>query len=289
MRPSDRPKVLILGSGPNRIGQGIEFDYCCVHASFALRDAGYETIMLNCNPETVSTDYDTSDRLYFEPLTYEDVMNVIEAEQASAGPAARPGRRDRGARRADAAEAVGPPAHRARARHQPRRRSTWPRTASAGTRSAPASRSPSRPAARPPPSRRPSAIVGRIGYPRPDATELRARRPGHGDRLRRREPAPGHGRAGRLRGARRARAGCRPSGRCSSTASSRTPPRSTSTPSATTPARSSSAASWSTSRKPACTRATAPAPCRPTRSPPTPWPSSRTTPGASPRRSTSAA
>ena len=77
---SDRQKVVILGSGPNRIGQGIEFDYCCVHASFALRDAGYETIMVNCNPETVSTDYDTSDRLYFEPLTHEDVMNVIEAE-----------------------------------------------------------------------------------------------------------------------------------------------------------------------------------------------------------------
>ncbi len=79
--PSDRPKVVILGSGPNRIGQGIEFDYCCVHASFALREAGYETIMVNCNPETVSTDYDTSDRLYFEPLTHEDVMNVIEAEK----------------------------------------------------------------------------------------------------------------------------------------------------------------------------------------------------------------
>jgi carbamoyl-phosphate synthase large subunit len=72
---------MILGSGPNRIGQGIEFDYCCVHASFALRDAGYETIMVNCNPETVSTDYDTSDRLYFEPLTTEDVLNVIDAEQ----------------------------------------------------------------------------------------------------------------------------------------------------------------------------------------------------------------
>jgi len=81
VRPSDRPKVMILGSGPNRIGQGIEFDYCCVHASFALRDAGFETIMVNCNPETVSTDYDTSDRLYFEPVTYEDVMNVIEAER----------------------------------------------------------------------------------------------------------------------------------------------------------------------------------------------------------------
>ncbi len=81
VRPSDRRKVVILGSGPNRIGQGIEFDYCCVHASFALRDAGYETVMINCNPETVSTDYDTSDRLYFEPLTREDVLNVIAAEQ----------------------------------------------------------------------------------------------------------------------------------------------------------------------------------------------------------------
>jgi carbamoyl-phosphate synthase large subunit len=80
---SGRRKVLILGSGPNRIGQGIEFDYCCVHASFALAEAGYETVMLNCNPETVSTDYDTSDRLYFEPLTLEDALNVIEAEQGS--------------------------------------------------------------------------------------------------------------------------------------------------------------------------------------------------------------
>src|SRR5207237_2182488 len=78
---SSRPKVIILGSGPNRIGQGVEFDYCCVPTSFALRDAGYETVMVNCNPETVSTDYDTSDRLYFEPLTYEDVMNVLEAER----------------------------------------------------------------------------------------------------------------------------------------------------------------------------------------------------------------
>jgi len=79
--PTSRRKIMILGSGPNRIGQGIEFDYCCCHASFALRDAGFETIMVNCNPETVSTDYDTSDRLYFEPLTYEDVMNIIDIEQ----------------------------------------------------------------------------------------------------------------------------------------------------------------------------------------------------------------
>ena len=81
-----RGKVIILGSGPNRIGQGIEFDYCCVHASFALHDAGYATVMVNCNPETVSTDYDTSDRLYFEPVTLEDVLNVIEAEQAASPP-----------------------------------------------------------------------------------------------------------------------------------------------------------------------------------------------------------
>ena len=76
-----KPKALILGAGPNRIGQGIEFDYCCVHASYALHEAGYETIMVNCNPETVSTDYDTSDKLYFEPLTFEDVMDIVEAER----------------------------------------------------------------------------------------------------------------------------------------------------------------------------------------------------------------
>jgi carbamoyl-phosphate synthase large subunit len=85
--PSATPRVVILGSGPNRIGQGVEFDYCCVHASLALRDAGYETVMVNCNPETVSTDYDTSSRLYFEPLTVEDVTNVLDAERR-AGPVA---------------------------------------------------------------------------------------------------------------------------------------------------------------------------------------------------------
>jgi len=83
--PRTKPAVIILGSGPNRIGQGIEFDYSCVHASFALQDSDFETIMVNCNPETVSTDYDTSDRLYFEPLTLEDVLEVIHAE-TSAGP-----------------------------------------------------------------------------------------------------------------------------------------------------------------------------------------------------------
>jgi carbamoyl-phosphate synthase large subunit len=82
-RPSDRRKVVILGGGPNRIGQGIEFDYCCCHACFALADAGYETIMINCNPETVSTDYDTSDRLYFEPLTAEDVEEILDVERSN--------------------------------------------------------------------------------------------------------------------------------------------------------------------------------------------------------------
>ena len=85
--PRERPAVIILGSGPNRIGQGVEFDYSCVHASFALRDAGFDTVMVNCNPETVSTDYDTSSRLYFEPLTLEDVLEVVAAERA-AGPIA---------------------------------------------------------------------------------------------------------------------------------------------------------------------------------------------------------
>lgn len=80
-KPTDKKKIVILGSGPNRIGQGIEFDYCCVHAVFALKELGYETIMINCNPETVSTDYDTADRLYFEPLTIEDVLNILEVEK----------------------------------------------------------------------------------------------------------------------------------------------------------------------------------------------------------------
>ena len=81
MRPAPKRKIMILGGGPNRIGQGIEFDYCCVHAAFALRELGFETIMVNSNPETVSTDYDTSDKLYFEPLTHEDVLNIYEQEK----------------------------------------------------------------------------------------------------------------------------------------------------------------------------------------------------------------
>ena len=154
-------KVVILGSGPNRIGQGIEFDYCCVHASFALRDAGFETIMVNCNPETVSTDYDTSDRLYFEPLTLEDVLNVIEAEQASGtlvGVIVALGGQTplKLARPTCPTGWCSAPA---------RRRSTWPRTATGGTPCAPGSRSPSRPAAPPRPSTTRSPSSARIGYP----------------------------------------------------------------------------------------------------------------------------
>ena len=125
MRRGERDSVVILGAGPNRIGQGIEFDYCCVHAAMTARELGRDAVMVNCNPETVSTDYDTSDRLYFEPLTAEDVLAVCEQEQ--------PGGRDRPVRRPDAAEA-GPRRSRRRAcRCSARRstRSTWPRTAAA--------------------------------------------------------------------------------------------------------------------------------------------------------------
>ena len=149
VRPSERDRVVILGSGPNRIGQGIEFDYCCVHASMALRDAGYETVMVNCNPETVSTDYDTSDRLYFEPLTDEDVANVLDAERR---PAAR--WRASSSRSAARPRSSWPAPSRPSWCSAPARRpSTWPRTASAGTRCATSSASPSPPAG--PPPRRP--------------------------------------------------------------------------------------------------------------------------------------
>ncbi len=173
--PSDRKKVVILGGGPNRIGQGIEFDYCCCHACFALADAGYETIMINCNPETVSTDYDTSDRLYFEPLTAEDVLEILHVEQ-SAGqlmgvivPV----------RRADPAQAC---AGAGRCRHshsghvagrdRPRRGSRALRRPHRETRPAPASqrhRTQSREEA--------IAVATRIGYPVLMAPQLCAGRP----------------------------------------------------------------------------------------------------------------
>ena len=125
VRRGERDSVVILGAGPNRIGQGIEFDYCCVHAAMTARELGRDAVMVNCNPETVSTDYDTSDRLYFEPLTAEDVLAVCEQEQ--------PGGRDRPVRRPDAAEARPHPGRRRACRCSARRstRSTSPRTAAA--------------------------------------------------------------------------------------------------------------------------------------------------------------
>ena len=133
-------KVMIIGGGPNRIGQGIEFDYCCCQASFALRERGVQSIMVNCNPETVSTDYDTSDRLYFEPLTVEDVANIYDKERPARGnpPVRRPdaaqhGARPRGARRAGARH--GDRCHRPRRGSQPvPRDAAGPGTAPAGQR-----------------------------------------------------------------------------------------------------------------------------------------------------------
>ncbi len=200
VEPGDKPKVVILGSGPNRIGQGIEFDYCCVHASFALREAGYETIMVNCNPETVSTDYDTSDRLYFEPLTAEDVRNVLDAEQAAARAAGGPGL-------AGIVVSLG-------GQTPLKLAGLLPEDLVAGT-----ERGVDRPGRGPGslerpvrPARDPAAGGGHrdqrrrgAGHhradrlPRPGAAELRARRPGHGDRLRRRPAPAGDGRAGGLR------------------------------------------------------------------------------------------
>ena len=231
-RPS-APRVVILGSGPNRIGQGIEFDYCCVHASFALRDAGYETVMVNCNPETVSTDYDTSDRLYFEPLTDEDVLNVIEAEQ-----------RRRAARRSVVVALGG--------QTPLKLAGLLPAELVAGTSPESIDRAedrerwnalcaqleiPQPPGGTATTLAEALAVTERVGFPvlvRPsyvlggramrivyDADELIEAMAG----------------AGRLSARSGARAACRPSARCSSTASWRTPSRSTSTPSATPRAR----------------------------------------------------
>ena len=173
-RPS-APGSIILGSGPNRIGQGIEFDYCCVHASMSLRDAGYETVMINCNPETVSTDYDTSDRLYFEPLTDEDVANVLEAELAAGG--RWPGSSCRSAaRRRSSWPAPSRPSWCSGPARPP---STWPRTVSAGTRCARELEIP-QPPGRHGDDRRPrrSPSPGEVGYPVLAAPELRPRAAG---------------------------------------------------------------------------------------------------------------
>ena len=177
--PSDRKKVVILGGGPNRIGQGIEFDYCCCHAAFALKEVGYETIMINCNPETVSTDYDTSDRLYFEPLTGEDVLEII-ADRADERHAAWC---DRAVRRADAAQARRVACARAdtdprhvAARHRPRR---GPRPLQAAPRYAQAASAAKRHCHEPGPGARHRR---RDRLPGPDPSVLCARRPRHGDR-----------------------------------------------------------------------------------------------------------
>ena len=197
VRPSQRPRVVILGSGPNRIGQGIEFDYCCVHASMALRAAGYETVMVNCNPETVSTDYDTSDRLYFEPLTAEDVANVLDAETGGGrGPRGRAGGgRDREPRRPDPAQARPQPAAGVGARHEPGldRPGRGPGALEPPVRAA--GHPPARRWHRPVGGRGPDrGAQGRLSRARPP--ELRARGSGHGDRLRRRASGPGRRRAG---------------------------------------------------------------------------------------------
>ena len=179
-RPSDRRKAIILGGGPNRIGQGIEFDYCCVHAVFGLKEAGIETIMINCNPETVSTDPDTSDRLYFEPLTAEDVLGDLPGRGE---PRRAPGR-DRPARRADALEAGAPsgaggradPGHLAR-RHRPGR----------GPRALPGPSPPAGPEAAGQRHRQRCRGGGREGrparFPAGDPPLLRAGRAGDADRV----------------------------------------------------------------------------------------------------------
>ena len=172
---AEKPRVVILSAGPNRIGQGIEFDYCCVHAAYALEAKGYETVMVNCNPETVSTDYDTSDRLYFEPLTFEDVMNVIEVEKPvgvivtlGGQDPDQPRQAPQGGRRAH----HGHPARGHRPRRGPR-----PLCEACST----ASRSPIRPRARPRPWTRTQRSTV---LPAARPPELRARRPRHGHRLR---------------------------------------------------------------------------------------------------------
>ena len=161
--PTPKKKVIILGSGPNRIGQGIEFDYCCCHAVFGFREEGFETVMVNCNPETVSTDYDTADRLYFEPLTFEDVMAIIERERSAGGEVVV----RRAVRRPDAAQAGAGAAGGGRRRSSARRpiRSTSPRTASASRSCCGTSACRSRRAARRCRARKRARWPSAIGYP----------------------------------------------------------------------------------------------------------------------------
>ena len=242
-RPTDARKIVILGGGPNRIGQGIEFDYCCCHACFALSAAGFETIMINCNPETVSTDYDTSDRLYFEPLTLEHVLEILRVEQSNGtllGVIVQFGGQTP-LKLADALAAEGIPIlgtspdaidlAEDRERFQQLLHQLGLRQPVNGI-------------AR---SARGGAAHRHAGrLPAGDPPLLRARRPGDGDRARRGAARPLHPRRRRTSRART---------RSCSTATSRARSRSTSTRCATAPT-STSPASWSTSRRRACTRAT---------------------------------
>ena len=242
------PSVMILGSGPNRIGQGIEFDYCCVHAAMTVRESGRDAVMVNCNPETVSTDYDTSDRLYFEPLTLEDVLGDRRGRAA--------GGRDRPVRRPDAAQARRRPATAPACRCWARAstRSTSPRTARAS-----ASCSSGSAARRRRTRRRDSAARGAGGRAAASASRCSCARATCSAAGRWRSSTPSTACA-------TTSSACgRTGARSSSTASWRTRSRSTSTRCAT--ARTSgSAGSCSTSRRPASTRATRPACCRRTRS-----------------------
>ena len=266
---TDRPKIVILGSGPNRIGQGIEFDYCCCHASFALREDGYETIMVNCNPETVSTDYDTSDRLYFEPLTLEDVLAVVEREKPQGVIVQFGGqtplnlaldlKRNGVPIIGTAPESIDLAEDRRRfGRLLDELGIPQPRN---GTALVPEE------AVR---------VAKEIGLPGAGAPELRAGRPRHGDRLR---PADGAG----IRGA----GGADGSG---APGADRSVPRRSHRSGRGRARRRrnawSSAASWSTSKRPACTRAIPPACCRRCRCRLRCWRAFATTPSAWRKRST---
>ena len=193
IRLTDKPKVIIIGGGPNRIGQGIEFDYCCVQAAFAMQELGLESVMINSNPETVSTDYDTSDLLFFEPLTHEDILNICErlnGEPVRAKPRDRHPRprqgRHRPVRRPDAAEPRPRPqgSRRAHPRHHRRVASTPPATATV-PRPAPAARPQAARERHRPQRRRGPRDRQADRLPRPRPPQLRARRPGDGNRLRR--------------------------------------------------------------------------------------------------------
>ena len=244
-QPTTKRKIMILGGGPNRIGQGIEFDYCCVHAALQLREDGFETIMVNCNPETVSTDYDTSDRLYFEPLTLEDVLEIIHKEKPEGVIVQYGGQTPLKLSRA--LEAAGAPIigtspdsidiAEDRERFQMLVKNLGlkqPANATART------------------EEQAVKLAREVGFPLVVRPVVRARRPRHGSRVQRRRSAHLHDDRGRA---------CRTTARCCSTASSTWPSRSTSTPAATAKT-CSSAASWNTSSRPACTRATPAARCR---------------------------